>query len=320
MSSYEFRKDVAETFSVSEHAVFRLLQRAPHTYKRYQIDKKSGGKRLIAQPAREIKLLQRHLMKVLFDKLPVHKCAAAYCQGASIKKNAELHAGNSYLSKFDFVDFFGSIKEADLVAHLAAVFSGEVSDQSLKDIARICCIQHKGQVDHCLSIGAPSSPVLSNSIMYSFDEKVDHWCQERGVIYSRYADDLSFSMNEKGLSFQIESMLIDVLIDLPHPRLALHDKKTLHLSKKVQRRVTGVVLNNEGKISLGRDRKRKISAMIHQFSMGVLGEKETFQLQGLLGFAEDVEPLFVSRMRGKYGIKVISALFQKRSEVRISKL
>ncbi|MCY1438354.1 hypothetical protein D9M71_545480 [compost metagenome] len=60
--------------------------------------------------------------------------------------------------------------------------------------------------------------------------------------------------------------------------------------------------------------------MIHKFSVGKLDDKEIFKLQGLMGFAKDVEPLFVSRMRGKYGAQVISDLFQKRSEVRISQL
>ena len=36
--------------------------------------------------------------------------------------------------------------------------------------------------------------------------------------------------------------------------------KTVHASKKGLRRVTGLVLTNDGRVSMGRERKREISA------------------------------------------------------------
>ncbi|CRM80489.1 Retron-type reverse transcriptase [Pseudomonas sp. 22 E 5] len=314
MSVYDFRGNISNALVVSSNDVSRLIIRAPHTYKTYEIDKKNGGKRSIAQPAKETKYIQRLLMTQLFSRLPVHSCAVAYKDGASIKKNAELHKNNQYISKFDFTNFFGSIKEPDISAHLASVFGDELSDETIKDISRISCIKHKDLPGLCLSIGAPSSPVLSNTIMYLFDQIVHEWSVERGITFTRYADDLTFSSNTKGLFSEIEPFLSQVLKKLPYPVLSLNSKKTIHVSKKNQRRITGLVLDNDGRVSLGRDRKRLISTMIHHYSCGRLSDEETMRLQGLLGFAEDAEPLFVSRMRGKYGILVISELFQKRGK------
>lgn len=314
MSGYDLREEISKTLAVSGQDAFRLIIRAPHTYKSYVIDKKDGGKRLIAQPAKETKYVQRMLMDTLFSRLPVHDCASAYKDGASIKKNAERHKSNQYISKFDFVNFFGSIKLRDISAHLIDVFGDELSERAINDISRVSCIKHKTASELCLSIGAPSSPVLSNSVMYIFDSIIWGWCQERGVEFTRYADDLTFSSNVKGLCSEIESHLNLVLQELPYPQLSINSKKTIHVSKKNQRRVTGLVLSNDGNVSLGRERKRLISSMIHHYVHGKLSEAETMHLQGLLGFAEDAEPLFVSRMRGKYGILVMSELFQKRGK------
>jgi hypothetical protein len=45
----------------------------------------------------------------------------------------------------------------------------------------------------------------------------------------------------------------------------------------------------------------------------LLSEAEVYKLQGLLGFAKDVEPLFLARMRAKYHSELIDELLHKRN-------
>ena len=306
------RHDLQSSLGVSDYLLNRLVQRAPHSYKVYTIAKRSGGLRTIAQPAKETKFIQHWLIENIFSQLPVHECASAYKVGASIKKNANAHKSNSYVTKLDFKDFFPSITSNDLVKHLSIHLGDSLGTQDIQDIARISCIRLPGKSDLCLSVGAPSSPVLSNSIMFSFDSEVFTWCDKNGITYTRYADDLTFSTNTKNISSDIEPFVRGIAQRLAYPSLSLNSKKTTHLSKKHQRRITGIIINNEGNISLGRNRKREISALIHKFTLGILPEPEIFRLQGLLGFAKDVEPLFVARMRGKYTSKLVEEVLQKR--------
>ncbi|RMW30026.1 hypothetical protein ALO95_200346 [Pseudomonas syringae pv. antirrhini] len=314
MSEYNFREHLSDEFLISEHDVTRLLLRAPYAYKRYTIPKMNGGIRQIAQPAKETKIFQNFMMREWFSKMPIHECAAAYKHGASIKDNAERHAGSTYLSKFDFVNFFGSITERNIKVLLSTVFKGELSEKSIVDMARMSCIRDRATGRLVLSIGAPSSPVLSNAVMFNFDSVVHKWCVEQGVIYSRYADDLTFSSNEKGKTFLVEEFLKVTLKQLSEPLLTLNADKTIHASKKNQRRVTGLVLSNEGGVTIGRDRKRLISAMVHRFAIGALDNKSIAHLQGLIGFAQDIEPLFVAKLRGKYTSKVITELMRVRGK------
>jgi RNA-directed DNA polymerase len=301
-----------DAFGLTDVQIQRLIIRSPHTYKRYTIPKKSGGVRNIAQPAKETKVIQHWLMDNIFIQLPIHDCASAYKTGASIKANALAHSKNQYISKFDFENFFGSIKYEDLINHFSNYFEGKFLEIDLKNIARIACIKPKDSTSLCLSIGAPSSPVLSNSIMYEFDCKINEWCTSRKIRYTRYADDLTFSTNIKEICSEIEPTICNIISELVYPKLQINKSKTIHLSKKNQRRVTGVIINNEGEISIGRERKRKISTLIHRYSLGLLPVQEIHILQGLLGFAKDIEPEFILSMRKKYSYQLMDAIFQIR--------
>lgn len=314
MSSDTIRKLISDELGIPHHLLNRLIKRAPHTYKVYTIPKKTTGRRTIAQPARETKYLQEWLIKNIFCFLPLHERATAYKLGASIKNNAAIHAKNSYLAKFDFKDFFTSIKEGFVRNHLERHLAHKLSAEDIDDIVRICCIQFSGKDHKCLSIGAPSSPVLSNTIMYEFDQKVFDWCTKNEIEYSRYADDLTFSTNTPSLLHSIEDVIRKIVRKLEYPTLRFNRKKTTYVSKKYQRRVTGLVLSNEGSVSLGRARKRAISALVHKYSLNVLDDKEKYSLQGMLSFAFDVEPLFIARLRGKYGSPTIDDIFSLRKK------
>lgn len=310
----EILSEISSSLTLSAMELIQIAAKSPYTYKVYSIDKKSGGKRTIAQPARETKFLQRELIEKLFNELPVHQAATAYREGSSIKKNAWAHRNNRYLSKFDFKNFFESIREGDLELHFKKhLGEQEFSASFIRFVSRVSCYYNPPQ-GLTLSIGAPTSPLLSNSVMYEFDCLVSDWCNERGLAYTRYADDLTFSSNTKGQAFEIEGFIEEVLAKIKYPRLSLNSKKTLHASTSGKRRVTGLIISNDGNISLGRDRKRLISAMINRYATGSLSDDDLPKLQGLLGFAEDIEPLFCSKMRAKYGIKVISEIFQFRKQ------
>jgi RNA-directed DNA polymerase len=102
---------------LSESDVIRIATNAPLRYKTYEISKRNGGTRLISQPARELKALQRVLTSEFLCTLPVHESAMAYREGISIRQNALAHAKNGPIFKFDFEEFFPSIRATDWAAY-----------------------------------------------------------------------------------------------------------------------------------------------------------------------------------------------------------
>lgn len=296
----------------------RLFDRSPYTYKIYPIPKRTGGFRTIAQPARENKIVQHWLLDNVYAKLPIHQCATAYRSGASIKHNASIHKESNYLVKLDFRNFFPSIKRLDLISLLSAHLSEKYEEDDISRMATISSFQPKDLSPLCLSVGGPSSPLLANAVMFEFDVLVGEWCRANGINYSRYADDLAFSTNERGMSSQIEEFVKESLLRISYPRLELNADKTTFLSKKHRRRVTGLILDNEGSVSLGRSRKREISSLINSFSHESLSEEKSSRLQGLLAFARDIEPLFVLSMNKKYGNDVLEKIFRYRKNNDVS--
>jgi retron-type reverse transcriptase len=244
-------------------------------------------------------------MQSVFPLLSIHPSASAYVAGKNIRNNTEIHADTPYLLKLDFKDFFPSIKGDDFILCMQ---TNEISLYDVDDLQRLVRILFwlpKKIKQLQLSVGAPSSPYLSNAVMHSFDDEISQFCAQNGVIYSRYADDLAFSMRDKVLRGIVYDKVCEVVKTLPFPRLAINEKKTVFGSKAHRRMLTGLILANDGTVSLGRDRKRRIRAQIHRCIIGKMDDQERGRLRGILAFARDIEPEFVKRMEQKYGVQTI---------------
>jgi hypothetical protein len=72
--------------------------------------------------------------------------------------------------------------------------------------------------------------------------------------------------------------------------------------------VTGLVLTNDGRVSMGREQKRKIIAGFHRYTLGKLNEHEILELGGTISFAKSVEPMFLQRLAKKYGAAALNHL------------
>ena len=159
-----------------------------------------------------------------------------------------------------------------------------------------------------LSIGAPSSPFISNSILFDFDTRIGEISKQLEITYTRYADDLTFTNREKNVLFQIPDLVKKEIANLAYPKLTVHNEKTVFSSKKHNRHVTGLVLTNDNLVSIGRQRKRYIRSLIFKFINNRLDHKSTLRLKGYISFARDIEPKFIDSIENKYGKEVISKI------------
>jgi RNA-directed DNA polymerase len=287
--------------------VARIMRSAPVRYKTYRIPKRTTGFREISQPAVEVKALQRGLIEILLRDLPMHHAATAYRVGMSIKDNAMRHAGNGPILKMDFKDFFPSIKPRDWSAYCKR--TGVLSDSADIHLTSLLLFQRpKGSSVLRLAIGAPSSPFLSNALMFDFDQAIAEAVAKDHVIYTRYADDLTFSAPRTGHLVNVEKIVRATLQALQYPRLTVNDEKTTRVTRKYGRKVTGLTLTNDGKISIGHKRKRLIHAAVHHASLGKLNPASLGELKGLLGFANSAEPQFINTLRQRYGAALIQLI------------
>jgi RNA-directed DNA polymerase len=310
----ELLERLSAEFSLPMHDLVYLVRSAPYRYKVYQVDKRTPGqKRTIAQPARELKPLQRWVVQNVLAEFPIHESAMAYRKNRNILDNASHHARQRYLCKLDFKNFFPSIKATDFERFMRSASPAQQwTDEEIGYLSRILFWCKKRGKELELSIGAPSSPMVSNILLYRFDLAVGALCANIGVTYTRYADDLTFSSNRPDVLQRIEKQIPRICTSLGSPRLFLNRQKTVHASQKGSRRVTGLVLTNDGLVSIGRDKKRIIRATVHRYMSGSLPENEIASLVGVLAFVNSVEPAFLRRLAGQYGSATIRDLLARR--------
>jgi hypothetical protein len=272
----------------------------------YTIKKRTGeGFRTIAHPTPELKLLQRWLSVRVFSQLLVHDCVYSYKRGVSIREHAEKHRAQNFLLRIDLRDFFPSISYADLIRLFRSNegrFTPRLAIEDYRLAAKIAC---KGTA---LTIGAPSSPVLSNAILFRFDEMWSKRSGEVEVVYTRYADDLYFSTDKPGVLEKVHKDVRQSLVELEWPRLKVNEAKTTFTSRKRRRVVTGLTLTSSRSISLGRSSKRYLRSLVHKFLVGKATEDESSYLKGYISYAKNVEPRFIDALKTKYGEAAIATI------------
>lgn len=295
---------MANETGVHAGTIFTIVRSADKRYRTYKIDKRNGKKRQISQPSKRLKFVQRWLVKRIFVKFPVHECATAYKRGYGIAQNALPHASSKYLLKVDFREFFTSITFDDirrcLLDNLHLVTG--LTEEDAEIIAKAVCFHG------ALTIGAPSSPILSNMLLFDLDNRIHEYCTAKKLRYTRYADDIAISSSEyNGLEPALE-FINNAIKEIAFPRLTINDDKTIFLSKKHKRFVTGLTLTTDGKISIGRRRKREIKSLIFDFKRAELDQENLDYLKGWIAYINAVEPEFNQALRSKYGERVLSKL------------
>ena len=270
---------------------------ASHRYYTFKIKKKDGGDRTINHPARELKALQRWLLRNIIEQMPIHNAATAYHHTGGIRENAIRHADQRFLLRMDFRDFFPSINDADISRTLDGLdtLTEQWDDRDRRWFLRV--ITRRGR----LCIGAPSSPWLSNAVCYQLDSLLATECETRNVRYTRYADDLGFSSSVPDRLWELPNVVQRMIDESECPgRLIINDEKTRHSSKKGRRIITGLVITPTGAISVGRPLKRKVKALV--FGWKALSKDQRKWLSGMLAHIQDIEPAFMNSLALKYGV------------------
>ena len=312
-----------ERVGLGQRELLARVLSAPHRYKVYEIPKRNGGTRTIAQPARDLKLLQRIIIEAVLSKLPIHDSAAAYRDGRNIRMNAAAHAGSNVILKLDFVSFFPSIKVDDFTRYCrsldreTAIHLGLASDDDLFIASRVLFWGAGTSQPKCLSIGAPSSPILSNILMRRFDEAVTTIAVRNGVRFTRYADDITLSGERSEPLLTVEAGIRRYLKRYRSPALTFNDEKRGLYTAGQKRMVTGLLVTPTHSVSLGRHRKRTILSLVHSFKLGLLDPQKVAHAQGLVAFALDIEPSFFHSLVRKYGQGVMDELIRFRLPARI---
>ncbi|MDI1361218.1 retron St85 family RNA-directed DNA polymerase [Methylotenera sp.] len=281
------------------------LIHARQQVKRFAIPKRNGKQRIVVQPSKKLKTIQYWLIINIFEKMAVHDAAIAYRDGKSILDNAKLHRENRFFLKLDFKDFFPSIKFSDLIPRVIHWRNDQNLDWDLdidaQELIRLACFYH----GDTLAVGYPSSPVISNIVMFDFDTSVLALVSDKDkygdMVYTRYADDLVFSTNKQGVSQILLKAITSLISIIKSPNIALNTTKTkIGSSSGGTASVTGLKICNDGHITIHRNQKDHIRLLLSLYRKGALSTEEHDSLLGHLAYAFHVDSAFYTKLQGKY--------------------
>ncbi len=228
--------------------LYALSNSIEKQYHHREIPKRSGGVRVLSVPSRPLKAVQKAIAERILAYAPVSQYATAYRYGASVQKNAAPHVGKKQILKLDILHFFDSIRYTDVKE---TVFPADRFSEQIRILLSMLCYYRDG-----LPQGAPSSPAITNILMREFDDTVGAWCRSRGVAYTRYCDDMTFSGD-----FSAAEVRRFVEAELQKRGFLLNAKKTALISAAKRQTVTGIVVNEKPAVSV--DYRRSIRREIY---------------------------------------------------------
>ena len=228
--------------------LYALSNHIPGHYRTALIPKRDGTSRKLCIPDTLLKLVQRNILHHILDQLPASSYATAYRKGVTIVSNVSGHTGQEKILKLDIHDFFGSIP---FIMVYQSVFHSERFPPAAGTLlTHLCCY------NGCLPQGAPSSAAISNLVMKPFDEYMGSWCEKRGIIYTRYCDDMTFSGSF--LAYKVKNKVRSFLRVIG---FELNEKKTKLLLAGQRQAVTGIVVNVKPQVS--KEYRRKLRQEVY---------------------------------------------------------
>lgn len=242
--------DLSAHTCVPVRTLWDLIGAERDAYTSFHIRKKAGGYRSISDPIPSLKQTQRWILKHILDRLKTTAVCYGFAPGSKLRIHAEQHLNARAVLTLDIENFFPSIS----IAQVVRVFRvAGYSSTGAWLLARLCTLSG------ALPQGAPSSPSLANLVCFRMDRRLDEFARRRGFIYTRYADDLTFSSHSMNLLARARPFIAHIVHD---SGFRLNQRKTRLVGPSGQRRVTGFVLA-PGQVGIGRQRLRELRARIH---------------------------------------------------------
>lgn len=307
--------DVRKWLGLPDAKALRRLMRpgagtgAP--YVEFQIEKSTGGTRTISAPRPALKKIQRRILDEILARIAPHEASHGFVPARSTVTNARPHVGARLVVKTDLRDFFPTIHYRRVVGlfcyygyspEVAGVLAGLTTHRAkLADGTTLW--------PGVLPQGAPTSPALANILCKRLDSRLSGLAKRAGAVYTRYADDLTFSFQAEPAG-GVGAFLWWVDQICQQEGFTENAPKRRVLRGKNQQRVTGVVVN--AGLSIPREARRQFRATLHNCQKHGMPsqarERKDFAAY-LLGFASYVK--MVQPALGSAWLREVKALIQK---------
>ena len=263
-------------------------------YTSFEIPKKNGGIRHINAPNEDLKDIQKKLSLQLWSQQNFiwsqnkikPNISHAFIKEKSIITNAKIHRNKCYVLNMDLENFFDSFHFGRVRGFFEKNRYFLLPQNIATILAQLTCY------NGCLPQGAPTSPIITNLICNILDMRLLNIAKKFKLDYTRYADDLTFSTNDKKFLYNLDEFKNEITEIIEHSGFMVNEKKTRLQFKNSRQEVTGLIVNK--KINVNRDYYKKTRSMANNLykngEFEINGEKATInQLEGRFSFINQID-------------------------------
>jgi hypothetical protein len=268
-----------------------------------KLKKRSGGYRTIYALSHEEGEKYRELLNKISQTPQRLPYAHGFFPLRSIVTNATQHVNKAMTVNVDLKDFFDSVKPSQVKGKIPA------------ECFSICFLDKNGYPDSIYGAprqGLPTSPAIANIAAGPMDTAIVTQLTKYnipGLVYTRYADDLSVScdVDDQETAETIKTILYSTIKRCGfQPNL----HKTRVLRAKNRREICGVMVDKTG-LHISRRQRRKLRAATYNYHLAVkkkgiddhFTQKSYLKMSGLSEFAKLKVPNGKTRTERKRNIQ-----------------
>lgn len=288
--------------------------------------KKHGGYRLLEAPKFRLKALQRSVLHELLDLVPPHDAAHGFVRGRSPVSCARAHAGRELILRLDLEEFFPSVGSPrvyrifrgfgypePVARALTGLCTLKVSNRVVGGMPALSFVEQydraaliarhrtRSRLRHRhLAQGAPTSPALANLACYRLDARLSGAARSVGAVYTRYADDLTFSGGEQlaRRAGRFESLVAGIAIE---EGFLVNHHKTRRMPRSQTQSLLGLVVNEQPNVPRAtRDRIEAVLTNVLRHGLETQSRRQdprfVESLRGTVAWIQHVNPRHAQKL------------------------
>lgn len=272
----------------------------------------------VLNPSIKLRDFQKFISVALLNKLILNKRVChSYQKDKNILTSLYLHKDSKYYLTTDIQNFFGSIQKK----HIQQIIKSNLHNYTSTDAENYLeSILNILVYDDKLPIGFLTSPILSNAFLYKLDNELEQYCINEKINYTRYADDLIFSSNDRESLLNLLEYLkikINMNYDL---KIKINTKKTKLVSKSSSVKILGLNITSDGYITIDTKMKKDIEVLFHFYKTNrnkykdILNNKfegRIGRVFGMMSYINGVDINFMNHLRKKYGNFIVDSFLHR---------
>lgn len=281
---------LANLLGVSKTHLREMAEAAPNLYRHAELVHPYKDPRPIRVPMPDLAFIQRRILERVFVDFQPHECSYGGVKGRTAVDNANNHLNKLFVMKIDIRKFYPNVHHC---------WVQDFFENRLGCIPPVASkLRRLLTLESGLPQGTCTSPALADQLLRPLDTRLHNALSGRGIAYTRWVDDMTFSA---AFSMRSYVRLIDNILR-PYGLRIHHkgEKAPVQFGPGEQPNVTGLAVGG-GRVSVAQayiESVRKELRMAWRFAEGHSAEPPPYRRETYWGTIRYIRRFSKRQARG----------------------